>query len=210
MKKLLFTDTETTGLTAEHGIIQIGGIIDVNFASVDSFNIFMQPHPDDKISKKALEVNKRTMVEIETFQPSYKGKSEFDKTMQRHVNKFDKQDKMYCVGWNIEFDKNMMSAWFEKHGDKYMMAYFKYPFFDASQMTAMYLCLSGEIKNVPNMKLGTIGTYLGFIQDTSDLHDAMADISLTRDIFYTFLGKGWDGKTCATMLAQQYRDRVAQ
>ena len=184
MKKIMFLDTETTGLDGEHGIVQIAGVIDINMEKKHEFDILTNLYPGDKINARALEVNKRTHEEIQGFQPSYMAKAAMDATMQRYVSKFDKKDKFYMVGYNTGFDHMMMSAWYKKHGDSYMMSYFFYPIIDVAQMAALYMEVTGEKKKLENFKLGTLGMYLGLIKNTDELHNALADINLTRDIFY--------------------------
>lgn len=192
MKKIMFLDTETTGLDGRHGIVQIAGVIDINMEKKHEFDILTNLCANDKVSEKALEVNKRTREEISEFQPSYMAKTELDGIMQRYVSKFDKNDKFYMVGYNTGFDHMMMSAWYKKHNDNYMMSYFFYPIIDVAQMAALHMERTGEKCRLTNFKLGTLGIYLGFIDNTEELHNALADISLTRDIFYTCFGASYD------------------
>ena len=187
MDKLLFGDTETTGLTPKHGIVQFAGIIEINGVIKEEFDILMAPHPKDEISSKALEINKRTEEELATFQSSFSGKKCIDETLCRHVNRFDKTDKMYFVGYNNGYDNMMLDAFYKKHGDKFWMPYVWYPLFDVAQQVGLHLARTGERCRLPNLKLGTVGKYLGLIKDESELHNAVADVKLTRDIFYVML-----------------------
>lgn len=208
MKKIVFLDTETTGLTSKYGIIQVAGIIDINFQTKQKFDILMSPFPGDMISAKALEVNKRTVEEIKTFQSSAQGKEEFCSVLSGYCNKFDKSDKMYMVGYNVEFDHMMIGAWFKKNGDNYLMSWFNYPVIDVAQMAAIHMEITDEKSKLVNFKLGTLGVYLGLIEDESELHNAMADIALTRDIFYVML-KAMGNYVPLIEVARQYKEENA-
>ena len=55
MKKLLYFDTETTGLDpVRNGIIQIAGIIVIDGEVKEEFNIKMQPHENDEITQRRI------------------------------------------------------------------------------------------------------------------------------------------------------------
>jgi DNA polymerase III epsilon subunit-like protein len=41
--------------------------------------------------------------------------------MGRHVDKFDKKDKAWFVGYNANFDAQFVRQWFEDHGDKFCL-----------------------------------------------------------------------------------------
>lgn len=53
--KLLYLDTETTGISDNSAIVQIAGAIEIDDKVVEWFNIRCKPHNDADISEEALE-----------------------------------------------------------------------------------------------------------------------------------------------------------
>ena len=51
--KILYLDTETTGITANSAVIQFAGIIEIDGEVKEEFNIRCKPHKDADISEKA-------------------------------------------------------------------------------------------------------------------------------------------------------------
>ena len=68
MKKILFFDTETTGIDSTlHSLIQIAGIIDIDGEVKETFSFNVKPHPEFEIDNDALKINKITRQQMETF-----------------------------------------------------------------------------------------------------------------------------------------------
>ena len=62
--KILWLDTETTGLLCEYNdIVQLSGIVDIDGSVTDEFNIFMRPVNMENIEAQALAVQGRTEQE---------------------------------------------------------------------------------------------------------------------------------------------------
>ena len=60
--KILWTDTETSGLNSkENDILTLAGIIEIDNEVKEEFYLEIQPFNYDNISKQALEVNKLTL-----------------------------------------------------------------------------------------------------------------------------------------------------
>ena len=197
MYKLCFIDVETTGTDAKrNGILQIAGEIILleglttgtdkkhNYEVVDSFNFNVKPFATDVIEDKALEVNKITREQIHTFEnpsASYQG---IMNIFCKSVDKYNKKDKYFFVGYNARFDYDFMRAWFEKNGDKYFGSFFYFPPLDV--MNAAMWNMIRERKTLPNFKLETVANNLGITLE-GNFHDAMKDIQITKEIFFKFL-----------------------
>jgi len=199
--KLHFLDTETTGVTPKHVIIQIAGIIDIGYKNkVHEYDMTMAPFKTDPISEEALKINGRTREEIAAFRDKRVVHSEFCGMMGKHVGKFDKTDKFFMVGYNTSFDHGKMGQWFDACGDKYLMSWFHFPIIDVAQLAGIYLM--EERDNILKFKLKDVALYLEVIYEDGDgnvrrmeddsiinLHDALSDIVITRDMFYFLRGK---------------------
>jgi DNA polymerase-3 subunit epsilon len=113
--------------------------------------------------------------------------SSFIKMLSKYVNKYDRQDKMFFIGYNARFDFDFMRAWFEKCGDKYFGSWFYFPPIDV--MNQAIIQLIHERHLLPNFKLQTVADYLK-IEADGKYHDALKDIDITEKLFFKFIGKG--------------------
>lgn len=126
--KLLFFDLETTGVKFwRNGIHQIGGIVDIDGQEVERFDIRLAPNPAATIEQEALDVAGVTLEQVQSYQPMEEGYRQLVGILSKYVNKFDKRDKMYLVGYNnAGFDNSFLRALFQQCGDKYFGSWF-YP-----------------------------------------------------------------------------------
>lgn len=109
--------------------------------------------------------------------------------LSKYVNKFDKRDKMYLVGYNnAGFDNNFLRALFQQCGDKYFGSWFYPNCMDVYVMVTPFLM--GVRNDMENFKLMTVARTMGIEIDENKLHDATYDIELTRDIFYRIFAAG--------------------
>jgi len=185
LTKFCFIDTETTGLDCnKNGVIQIAGYIYYNndgvFELKDTFNLIQRPFPNDLIEDTALEVNGKTRDEIKDYQNPQNSYTEFTSLLSTHCDKFDKQDKMFFTGYNARFDYDFMRAWFNKCGDKYFGSWFFFPPIDVMNQAIIKLI---QLRHtLPNFKLKTVTEHFGIIP-TGNLHDALTDIDITKQLF---------------------------
>lgn len=180
--KLCFLDLETTGVEhQQHGIIQIAGQIEINDQIVDQFDLLVKPFKGQMISPKALEVNGRTKEEIETFADPPVIYQELVKILSRHVDKFDKTDKLHFIGYNSTFDMNFLREFFSRNGDKYFGSWFYFPDIDVMRLAAYRLM--NRRAEFQNFKLTTVAKALGLRFSEEDAHDGMFDITLTRALY---------------------------
>ena len=178
MNKLIYIDVETTGLSAKRNdIIQLAGIIEIDKEVVDYFNIRVQPHNYANIEQAALNVNKRTVEEIKTFQSPREAYKDFTSLLSKYINKFDKNDKAYMIAYNGRFDLEFLHEWFIKCGDKYFGSFFNWRVIDPIQMVD-WMQLKGAL-TLTDRKLETLCEYFGI---ELDAHDAMRDIEATREL----------------------------
>ena len=83
----------------------------------------------------------------------------FVNMLSKYVDKFDKKDKFFLVGYNnASFDNHFLKAFFVQNGDHYFY-----------EMT--------------DFKQETVARALGIQIDSAKLHDASYDIQLTKEIY---------------------------
>jgi len=180
MGKIIWQDTETTGLnSAENAIIELAAIVEIDEKIVDSFSIQMAPLIGKKINEKALEINGRTIEEISKFPPLDIAMVEYKEKLDAHVNKFNTEDKFIVAGYNIGFDINFIRAAFIDIGDKYYGSYFFNCPLDVYSDVAKTVAETGL--RLPNYKLVTVCDYFGI---KIDAHNPQSDIMATRELYY--------------------------
>lgn len=187
--KFCFIDTETTGLDCnKNGIIQIAGYIYLNTDGVfelrETFNLKSNVFPSDLIDDKALECNGVSREEIKKYEIPQLTYVAFLRIIEKYCDKFNKEDKFFFVGYNARFDYDFMRAWFNKCGDKFFGSWFYFPPIDVMNQAIIKLI---QLRHtLPNFKLKTVTEHFGIVP-TGDLHDALTDIDITKQLFFNLL-----------------------
>lgn len=203
MNKFCFIDTETTGVDFnKNGIVQISGMVYFDDEEKETFDFRIQPFESDVLDEKALQVNgltKEILFSADREMPAV-AKQRFTALLGKYVDKFNREDKFFFVGYNARFDADFIRKFFEKCGDSYFGSWFCFPPIDV--MNLAVVALLDKRSTMLNFKLSTVADTLGLKPDGS-LHDALTDIKLTREIFgrikklnLTLIDKGADyGRT---------------
>lgn len=181
MKKILFFDTETTGLDPRKAApIQVAFLIDIDGSVVEEGNLLIQPHVGAEIALAVLAINKRTAEEIvkPPFMPNREGYRKITEMFARHVDKFNRADKFYPAGYNVGFDVDFLGQFFERNGDKYFGSWMNGRQLDPRAMLA-WLDYTCDLK-LKDHKLATVCGYFGI---PIQAHDALSDIRATRALF---------------------------
>jgi len=187
--KRLFCDCETSGLNAEkHALLQLSGVVEIDGRVVEEFDLRAAPVEGDTYSAQALEVNNLTVEMIQEFPPASESYQAFCAILEKHVNKFERTDKMMFVAYNAQFDAGFTRAWFKKLGDNYFGSWFFTPPMDVMVLAAHHLEL--ERHKLSNFKLATVAEHLGIQIETDNLHDALYDVKLCCEVFLRLSGKG--------------------
>ncbi|MFA5652107.1 MAG: 3'-5' exonuclease [Candidatus Paceibacterota bacterium] len=181
--KLLFFDLETAGLSpTENGIHQISGCIEIDGVEKECFDFKVAPNPSLKISDEALRVSNKTREEVVAYPPMDVVYKQFITLLSKYVDKFDKKDKFFLVGYNnASFDNQFLREWFSQNGDKYYGSWFWPNTLD------VYILATQKFLNkrceLIDFKLKTVSKCAGIEVDESRLHDAIYDIELTRNLY---------------------------
>jgi len=179
MNKILWFDTETTGLNPDkNGIVQLSGIIEIDGCIVDDFNYKMRPFDGDEISQEALNIHGYSKDEIKSFEDPYSIRIELISKLSKYCDKFNKNDKYYPAGYNGKFDVDFLSSWFKKCGDNYLGSWLNWRTIDPLPIINI-MALKGKIV-LQNHKLETVCNHFGI---ELKAHDAMSDIKATRELF---------------------------
>lgn len=189
MSKILFLDLETTGLKHwENGIHQISGYVDIKGGVQDQFNFKVAPHPSAKIEESALKVAGVTLEQIKVYPSMQEVKQQLTVILSKYVDKYSKQDKFHIAGYNnAGFDNPFFRAFFEQTGDKYFGSWFWSDSLDVMILASQHL---KDVRHtMVDFKLATVARQLGIEVKEENLHDAMYDVELTRQIYYIVTNK---------------------
>ena len=181
--KLIFYDLETTGLSPTgNGIHQISGCIEIDGVEKETFDFKVAPNPTLAISEDALKVSNKTKEEVMAYPPMNVVYKQFVDLLSKYVDKFDKKDKFFLVGYNnASFDNQFLREWFIQNNDKFYGSWF-WP----NALDVYVLATQKFMHNRADMvdfKLKTVCKQAGIEVDESKLHDAIYDIELTRNLY---------------------------
>lgn len=181
--KLVFFDLETTGTNpGKHGIHQISGQIVIDGVIKETFDFHVQPNPRAMIEDEALKVGGVTREQILAYPPMQQVYQEFVAMLGKYVDKFNKKDKFFLVGYNnAAFDNQFLRGFFLQNGDVYFGSWFWANSIDVMVLASAYLATRRP--EMENFKLSTVAKTLGIVVNDDSLHDAMYDIELTKAVF---------------------------
>ena len=181
--KLVFFDLETTGTNpGKHGIHQISGQIVIDGVIKETFDFHVQPNPKALIEDEALKVGNVTCEQILAYPPMQQVYQEFVSMLGKYVDKFNKKDKFFLVGYNnAAFDNQFLRGFFLQNGDVYFRSWFWANSIDVMVLASAYLATRRP--DMENFKLSTVARTLGVDVQSESLHDAMYDIELTKAVF---------------------------
>ena len=108
MKKLLYIDTETTGLDAEeNALTQVAALVVVDGVEmrrmVLDINPFSYPYTVG-ISDKALEITGKTKEMVREYPDQKVQFGKFMEFLAGHIDFENKKDRFQIVGYNTSFD----------------------------------------------------------------------------------------------------------
>lgn len=180
--KQIFIDVETTGV--EHwrnSVHQISGAVYIDNEQKETFDFKVRPHEKAKIELEALKIGGLTLEQVLAYphrMEAYKGLTDI---LTRYVSKYDKTDKFFFCAYNAHFDNAFTRAFFKQCGDNYFGS-----FFWSNPIDVMVL--AGEhLKDVrpqmENFKLMTVARQLGIEIKEEELHNAIYDIEITKQVY---------------------------
>lgn len=196
LKKMLWLDTETTGLDfKKHGIIQIAALYEEAeipyYANIPFIFNELSNAMGCKIDKEALRINGHKKKKIKNYPNSGETFNHFIDFLDTRINKFNKEDKMTIMGYNVKFDLEMLHAWAKREGYEYLGSYLDWRVVDVLVIARNEWLMGRMPKEPKDFKLGTICEVYGI---KAPDHDALHDIKATRELYFKIL-EITDGKT---------------
>lgn len=179
--KILFFDTETTGLDPQkHAIIQLAGVLTELEKGVIidkwTFNYKIKPHKGSLISKEALAINKTNIESLKDY-------SEGKEVLQKFTTGISDNEKIFLAGYNVNFDYQFLSKFFQVNNSMSFNHYFWYMPIDVMSIALFHTMTDDSFRKA---SLADMLKYFKIKVD-GELHDAMTDARATRDLFNHFL-----------------------
>lgn len=179
MSKIIWFDTETTGLNPQYDeIIQIAILMEIDGAIVDRFELKLKPTvPICEPAFKAHGMNAASLMNCPNQALGYVALKTFFK---KYINPFDRGDKAWIAGHNVaSFDKEFLLQLFLRNQDKYLGSFINWRIIDTLQM-AYILTAVGKLPELSAYNLSALCTHFNI---KLDAHDALEDINATREVY---------------------------
>lgn len=189
--KLFFFDLETTGVMHwKNGIHQISGLIEIDGETKDCFDFKVKPNPKAVIEPDALKIAGVTEEQVLAYPEMGDVFTVIESKLALYVDKFNKKDKFFLVGYNnSSFDNQFFRAFFVQNAKtekdaqfgNFFGSWFWSDSHDVMVLASKYL--AEKRHEMEDFKLKTVAKMLGLEIDESKLHDAVYDIMLTKQIY---------------------------
>ncbi len=183
MIRKLWLDFETGGLDpAVNGLTQMAFIIegeDGQILDAGDFNI--KPFEGSVVEPAALKVTGKNYDDVMGYEDEAVVLKLFLEILKKHINPLSYDENFTVAGYNVAFDIGFLDAWMVRCNKKFF-TYFNYHSVDPLAIMRI-LRFEGET-NLKSLKLSSV--YEAIFNETFNAHDALADITATREI-YKFL-----------------------
>lgn len=187
MQKILWLDCETTGLDVRNNeLLTIAGLVELDGEIRETFYLKIKPVDAGSWSaerfptwdKSAEETHGISLEEALDYEANEVVYNKLTTILNKYVNIYNKHDKLYIGGYNVQFDLDFVS--------KFIRQYSKYGFGSYTnwrKIDVLYLfnfLQFNDFVHVPDMKLKTVCHYLGV---PLTAHDALSDITATHQLY---------------------------
>jgi DNA polymerase III epsilon subunit-like protein len=182
-RKLIFIDTETTGLDpVKHDVWQIAGIIACPGIAPEPFVHQVRPTDPKSYELKALEMHNLTVDELRSMPDPAGVRSGLEILFANYVDKFSRHDKFTIVGYNVGFDKDFLFHFWRKTGSKYFHSWFEYYVVDVYHLVQLLRGLNLVPPQLPKLTLAPVYKWV-FGKELEGAHDASADVAAAMALF---------------------------
>ena len=188
--KTLFIDLETTGLSGNKDtIIELAAILDQGGKEKAVFHKYCRPQERPGNFDKVTELTGITWEFLEKHGlPESVLFNSFLAFLDENVNKFDRADKMIFCAYNAKFDEWFIRQFFKRYDNKYFGAYFYTGVLDILG-TVNFCIRRGLIGVPPSLKNADVAKFLKIKVDEKQLHSALYDMKLSKQIEETLENK---------------------
>ncbi|MDX1699386.1 MAG: 3'-5' exonuclease [Melioribacteraceae bacterium] len=191
--KIIYLDTETGGPDPHDcALLQLSAAIEIDWEIKEKLDYYIIPYGDDPpITQEAIDKHGITPEIIQQnpdnrfLNPNFVF-ANLKHKLETYVNPYDKTDKFFAVGYNIlTFDDIVLRKFWKRNNDEYYGSWFWWPPIDMMAIGADILM--NRRLQIANYQLDTIAKELGVKVDTNQLHNAMYDVQVVREMFIRHL-----------------------
>lgn len=185
MKRCYF-EVKTSGKDINaHGILQIGGIIEIDNTIMDTFNLKCKPYISDSINIETMlsyDLSWEEWVEdIENLHPKDVVETIIS-YLDKFVDKADPLDKFQYVGFKASEQIKFLQMLFIRNGYKDFKDYFWFPVLNILYITEFILEV--DRYKFTEFSLGSIANYFGFKIDLNSIFDPFYRVTLLRNLYH--------------------------
>lgn len=188
-KKILFIDTETTGLNPElHGIHQLSAILVINDKIISDFKSNVQPHPSARVDSRALGIAGVTYNQLSSYPTMEYVFGEFQAFLSQYTDPSG-QERIYIAGYNSQaMEGPFMRQWYKHNGVEQMFrSHFHSATLDLMTLSAKHYMDKGI--HPVSYSLENMARLSGIPYDVSRLHDAEYDNHLAIELYYKIVNQ---------------------
>lgn len=186
MARLVFWfDVETTGIDPDKcDVIELAFLIEANGITregqiIDQGHILIAPRQEAQVQQGALDTIGKTLLEIQDYPSAIEAHTNLCLLMDKYCNRYNRNDKFVLAGYNVNFDDSHLRAFFKKCKDKFYGSWFMSCKLDVMSIVAEWQATAAPM--LPNFKLGTLCQHFGI---ELDAHQALSDVTATRQLYY--------------------------
>jgi DNA polymerase III subunit epsilon len=206
MNKVLWLDTETTGLNPKkHGLREIGYIMIIDGQVVEKDVLYINP----RTYKKGIEIDIRALelsnITIDDFYYYADSNCVFD-DFRVILDKYSKGEKFILAGFNVKFDNDFLREWFyDNNAGVDFKDYFHYKVIDVFPLVITLKHL-GFIDTVDD-KLKTVCEHFNI---KIDAHNALSDIEATKNLYELIADRFINDKEVFKQKEFEYRTKCQE
>lgn len=182
--KIIFFDTETTGLDAKvHGMHQLAGEIVIDGKLAEKFEYRIRPFDGCEIDLEALKVSNTDVLDFRrSYNKEFQVQYMLYKVLEKYLTYDDPNDKFFLAGWRVEFDVRFLEAFYvrSRQTDWFKRCFWSNPI-DIKTLATQYLL--NKRPEMESFSLAPVAQYLGIEVDKSRLHSAAYDAYLCRKVY---------------------------
>lgn len=185
MTKIIFFDTETTGLDpVKCGMHQLAGEIVINDEVVNRFDYRINPFKGCEVDSEALKISNTSSLDFLKYHKEYQVSFMFSDLLNKYLDYKNKQDKFFLAGWRVpEYDVKFLQSFFERNFSlkEVFNSYFWSNPIDVKTLATNHLIQERQYMN--SFSLAPVAKHLGIEVKESELHKAAYDAYLCRKVF---------------------------
>ena len=184
--RTVFYDLETTDSDSNTAaIVQIGAILDVDGEVKGTLDLKVKAWNGCSVSQGALDATGLTVDDIYS-EERMNGDEAYWEFMRfcgfKRGQRVYPQNRIFRAGYNIlAFDNAILDNAGKRAGDLYSYAKFHWPGIDVASIACDKF--AKERNDFSCFKLGYVAEYAG-VDTSGKLHDALFDVTVTRDLYY--------------------------